>query len=197
VQISTHPVRIVSYTPQTINITLEKIVTRNLPIHLVETGDIAVGFETHDPLLSVTTATVTGPESQIRQVEEIRANLDLSGANKPIDKVINLQAVDVNGKVMEGIPLSPTSVKVTQEIVQKGGFRNVVVKVNLKGQVAEGYRLTNISVYPPIITVFSQDQKLVDNLPGMIWTKTWVSTYPMEYLSLETNLSGCRSILLP
>jgi YbbR domain-containing protein len=43
--------------------------------------------------------------------------------------------------------------------------------VVVRGQVASGYRLTNISVNPPAITVFSGDPTLVSALPGFVETE--------------------------
>jgi YbbR domain-containing protein len=45
-----------------------------------------------------------------------------------------------------------------------------VVKVVATGNVAPGYRVTNISVYPATVTVFSSDPRLVDSLPGYVET---------------------------
>jgi hypothetical protein len=36
---------------------------------------------------------------------------------------------------------------------------------------AAGYRLENISVFPPVITVFSTDPALVNALPGVVETQ--------------------------
>jgi YbbR domain-containing protein len=47
----------------------------------------------------------------------------------------------------------------------------VAVKVVVRGQVAAGYRLENISVFPPVITVFASDPELVNSLPGVVETQ--------------------------
>ena len=36
------------------------------------------------------------------------------------------------------------------------------------GYVADGYKLTNITVSPPTVTVFSSDPTLVNELPGYV-----------------------------
>jgi YbbR domain-containing protein len=63
------------------------------------------------------------------------------------------------------------------------------VKVNLKGQVASGYRVTDISVYPPIITVFSQNQQLVANLPGYVGTTEIALTGSKDDLDEQVDLN--------
>jgi YbbR domain-containing protein len=47
----------------------------------------------------------------------------------------------------------------------------VTVGGNTEILVASGYRVTNISVFPPTVTIFSADPKLVDEIPGYVETK--------------------------
>jgi len=173
ITIGIRPVEIVSYTPRTLNITLEALATKILPIHLVERGDLAIGYQGGPTTLDPTNATVTGRESLVNRIQEIRANLDLNGAKENINRLLNLFAVDASEVVVSGVTITPDRVNVSKEISQRGGYRNVVVKVMVAGQVASGYRVTNISVFPPTVTVFSADPRLVDNLPGYIETTTF------------------------
>jgi len=79
-----------------------------------------------------------------------------------------LTALDENGLRVSGVSISPERVNVRVEITQRGGYRNVTVKVLTSGQIASGYRLTNISANPLVVTVFSTDSELVNNLPGFV-----------------------------
>jgi YbbR domain-containing protein len=47
----------------------------------------------------------------------------------------------------------------------------MTVKVITSGQIASGYRLTNISANPLVITLFSTDPDLIATLPGFIETQ--------------------------
>jgi YbbR domain-containing protein len=47
----------------------------------------------------------------------------------------------------------------------------MVVRVVTTGQVAEGYRQTNITVSPPNILVFSPDVAMIEGLPGFVETE--------------------------
>ena len=58
----------------------------------------------------------------------------------------------------------------------------MVVKVASTGQVASGYRLTNISVFPPTVTVFSTNPSLVDRLPG------FVETSPLDLTGVKDDI---------
>ena len=45
IQIATRPVRLVSVTPQTFNLSLEKLVTTTLPVELTLNGEPAIGYQ--------------------------------------------------------------------------------------------------------------------------------------------------------
>jgi len=98
--------------------------------------------------------------------------MDINGAAESQRRAVKLNALDENGMLVEGVKLIPDTVSVNQIITLLGGYRNVVVKVVTQGELEEGYWLTNISVSPPNVIVFSADPQLVDALPGYVETET-------------------------
>lgn len=179
IQVGISPVEVVSYSPQTITVNLETLASRTFTIKYKPKGEPAVGYLADTPTFSQTTVTVAGPESLVNRVNEVRASLDLTQVRDSINRSVTLQALDANEQVVKDVTLSPERVQVNQSITQRGGYRNVVVKVVVIGQIANGYRLTNISAFPPAVTVFSSNPQLVNNLPG------YVETVPL-------NLNGAR-----
>jgi len=191
VQIVQRPVEIVSYSPSSVDVAMELLMNRSLPIKLETRGEPAVGYKAEIPILSKTNVTISGSESLVKRVQEVRAVLDLSQAQEDIERTLILQAQDSNDLPIIGITLNPDRVQVTQKISQRGGYRNVVVKVDTNGNIANGYRLTNISAYPPTVTVFSTDPKLVDNLPG------YVETAPINLAGMRDDKDIRVSLNLP
>lgn len=191
VQISVRPVRKIAQSPQSITVTLERLASKEFPIRVVTRGSPAVGYTADSPTLSQTSVTISGPESQVNRVAEVQAVLDLSQATETITRTINLVAVDANDNPINGLSLLPDRVTVKQNISQRFGYRNVVVKVVVLGQVASGYRLTNISVFPPAVTVFSADPQIVSDLPGFIETE------PLNINDLKDDLDISLSLNLP
>ncbi len=179
VQLDITPVRVVSYSPRTITLTLEELATVSLPVEIARKGDPAVGYEAGVPELDMESATVSGPKSLVDRVTQLRVVLDLTRANDTITRSLPVQALDANELSISGLTIVPNEVTVTQPVTQLGGYRNVVVKVVTIGQISSGYRLTTISVFPPAVTVFASNPSLVENLPG------YVETSPV-------NLSGAR-----
>jgi YbbR domain-containing protein len=191
VQVGVRPVEIVGYSPRSITVTMERLVSRSLPIDLVIRGVPSVGFQADEPQLSQEAVTISGPESLVNQVERVRAILDVSAAIDTIDRTIPLQAVDSSDTVVNGISLAPDQVEVTQTITQRFGYRNVVVKTVVSGEPSNGYRLTNISVFPPAVTVYSPDSLVISNLPG------FVETMPIDLSNLRDDLDINVALNLP
>ena len=169
-QIDARPVKVESYQPGEIEVDIEEIYSESFTIELIQPSSPSIGYEAGTPVLSRTTATVKGPSSQVDQVAAVRAVLDISQAKENIDTNLELKAVDENGLTISGVAISPAEINVKMEITQRGGYRNLPVKVATTGQIRSGYRLTDISSNPLVVTLFSTDTDLINNLPGFIET---------------------------
>jgi YbbR domain-containing protein len=191
VNIDTRPLKIIANNPTTITVTLEPLASVSLPIRLITSGEIEIGFQGGPVALSQISATISGPKSLVEKVKEITANLDVSQTRENINRSLLLMPIDENGNQVSGLTVSPERVTVTQSITQKGGYRTVVVKVLVTGQVANGYRLTNISAFPAVVTVFSTNPVLVDQLPG------YVETFPLSLVGLKDDVDVRLDLILP
>jgi YbbR domain-containing protein len=185
------PVRVVDVAPQEVTITLEPRAVKELPVTVVVQGQPALGFLADEVIVSPLVATVSGPESLVNEVAEIQAVLNVDGARETIDRQVDLQAVDDEGSVLSGLTIDPQFVAVEQNIRQATGYRDVAVKVETIGQPANGFRVTNISVTPLIVTLFSTDAQLIASLPG------FVSTMPLDLTNLDENLQTRLALALP
>ncbi len=192
VNVGIRPAEIVSYSPQTITVVLENLASKPFPIHLVRNGEPAIGFQAEDPTLGVTNATVTGPEPLIAGITEVRAVLNLGDAHQNINATIPIQAYNSDDATVDGVTINPSRVTVIQPITQRGGFRSdLVVKPVYQGKIASGYRLTNISVFPPAVTVFSTDPNRVNQLPG------YIETIPINLDGAKDDLEVPTGLNLP
>ena len=191
IQIPAQPVRIVTATPRTAIVTLEPLATRAFPVDLSITGEPAIGYQAGEPTLEPGEIMISGPQSKVEQIIQVRASINLDGVREGIDRTVTVQPLDENNQIVTGLGLNPTEVSVTLPISQQGGYRDLAVKVVVSGQVATGYRLANISVFPPVVTVFSGDPELVNSLPGVL------ETQPLDLENASDELSTRLAINLP
>jgi len=165
------PVRQGPVIPELVEITLEPLLTRTYPVNLEVTGEPAVGYQKGPLLVEPSSITVSGAASLVIQIEQVGASIDISGVTETIERNLSLVAVDQQGDPVSGVNITPAEVAVTQPIFLQGGYRNVIVRVETVGQPADGYKLTNITVSPLNVVVFSSDPQLVNDLPGYVETE--------------------------
>jgi YbbR domain-containing protein len=170
VQVNAQPVRILSTSLEFLDLVIEPLLFRTIPVEINLMGTPSIGYQAQPMQLSSVEIVVSGPESLVRQVSRISASLDISGIKQNVEADVNLRALDENNLAVEGLNLTPGMIKVTVPVIQKGGYRDLAVKVVVSGRVANGYRLTSILVNPPVVTVFSSNIDLINSLPGYVET---------------------------
>lgn len=185
------PVRKVQVSPEIVTLGLEPLVSRTYPVNLEISGDPAVGYQKGVPERDPSFVTVSGAAPLVDSIEEVRASLDISDASETIRANLPLLALDKTGEPVSGVVISPEEVGVTQPIYLQGGYRNVIVRVVTTGQPADGYKLTNITVSPLNVVVFSADPQLVNDLPG------YVETQPVDLTGAEDDLDTFVALNLP
>jgi len=185
------PVRYVSQNPTEVKIQIESLITATVPIMTEIRGEPSLGYEAETPEWSASQTQVSGRSSLVNQIAYTEAILDISGVTETIEQSFVLIPRDNDGKAVTGVTLTPDRVNVTQPITLKGGYRNMVVKVMTTGQVAEGYRQTNITVTPPNVMVFSADPALLNQLPG------YVETEILELTDATDDVEAVLALNLP
>jgi YbbR domain-containing protein len=191
VQVDARPVQIVSVTPNTVTFTLEALSAKTFPVDLSLAGVPAIGYQAGDASLDAAEVLVAGAQSQVQKVERARISINLGGIRENFDQTLKVEVLDENGQKVDGVNVSPETIQVTLPVTQQGGYRDVAVKVNMLGRVAGGYRLTEISVFPPVVTVFAADPELVRALPGV------VETQPLDLQSARQDISARVALNLP
>ncbi len=189
--ISVRPVQIIFTNPTTVAVKLEPLAIQTLPVRLSLSGQPAIGYQAGQVTIEPTEVIISGPQSLVDQVARAGVLIDLNDVGESIEQAMEIQIVDEQNVPVEGITINPESVHVSIPLSQRGGFRDVAVKVVVRGQVAAGYRLENISVFPPVITVFAVDPELVSELPGV------VDTQPLELQDAKQDITTRLALNLP
>ena len=189
VSIGLSPAEVVRINPATVFFKLENVVTETFPIQIKMIGNPAIGFEVQTPELSEEFATVSGPQSLINSIEQIVAEVNIVDASEDIQRILDVNAYDAENVLVEGVNINPNTVLVSIPVSQRGGYRTVVVRIVTTGQIAPGYRLTNIFAVPPTVTIFSSDPNLVESIPGFVETRPISLNGANEDLELRVSLN--------
>ncbi|MEK6221481.1 MAG: CdaR family protein [Chloroflexota bacterium] len=185
------PVGILSVEPSFLQVQLEPLVIQQKNIRPLKVGEPALGFEEGTLTLTTNLAQISGPQSLIELVDQVVAEYDISGSRESINLEIELRPVNVDGQFVSGVMIVPERINIVQQVSQAGGYRDVAVKVETSGQLASGYRVTNISVSPPTVTVFSSNPELVAEMPG------FVSTDSLDIADADDDLEVRITLSLP
>ncbi|MBN1535844.1 MAG: hypothetical protein JW908_03850 [Anaerolineales bacterium] len=191
VQVAANPNQVIKVEPEEVNLTLERLITKTFPVEMSINGEPALGYRKGSVTVSPDEVKVSGPASEVSKVVNVVASLDIDGVNETVRKNVDVDCLGENGEFISEIDVSPATVLASQQISLLGGYRNVVVKVSTEGQVTSGYWVTNISVSPPNVTVFSSDPQLVNQLPGYVETK------PVDLTGLSDDVDIRATLDLP
>jgi YbbR domain-containing protein len=191
VNISLSPAEVVRIDPSTIFVKLDSIISQQFEVQVNMIGNPAIGFDVEAPELSNETVTISGPESVVNSINQVVAEVNIVDASEDIQRTVDLVAFDAQGNEVQGLTMNPNSVQVSIPVSQRGGYRTVVVRIVTSGQIASGYRLTNIFSNPPTVTIFSSDPELVDSIPG------FVETTPINLNGADDDMEIRVSLNLP
>lgn len=183
--------RVVGIKPGVIEVVLEREITREAAINLRVSGEPAVGYAASTPRLTPEVATITGPESLVESVSEVTGSISLNNLRDSLTQDVTLRAVDSEGRTVAGLTVAPEQARVAVSVRQLGGYRDVAIRANLDGQVAAGYRITNITTAPAVVTVFAENPQLVEALPG------FVETEPLDITGASANIAASLPLALP
>jgi YbbR domain-containing protein len=189
--ISERPYQLILANPTAVTVNLESLESRTFPLVLSLSGQPAAGYQAGDATMDLTEVAISGPDSLVGKVARARVLINLDGIRETIDESLAIEIVDAENIPLPGLTINPQSVRVTIPIIQQGGYRDVAVKVIVQGQQAAGYRIENISVFPPVVTVFAEEPSLVNELPGV------VETQPLDLQDRNEDISTRLSLDLP
>jgi len=190
-QVTVRPVQILFVNPRTVTVHLEAIDNKTLPLTLSLGGQPAAGYQAGDPTMDAKEVTIAGPQSVVKDAVRARVIVNLDGVRDGIDELTPIEIINSKNEVLHGLTITPESTKVNVPISLQGGFRDLAVKVVVQGQQAAGYRIENISVFPPVITVFSSDPTVVGSMPGV------VETQPLDLQDAKEDIATRLSLSLP
>lgn len=191
VEITPKLAKIVAQDPLQVTIRLEALISKTFDVELSLIGKPPLGYQADTPVIEPSQITVSGPESLVNKVQTIRTQVDISSAVETVERLLNVSALDENGRVVNGVTLTPTTINGSVPIRLQGGYRNVIVKVVTTGIVASGYRLTNYLVTPDSLVVFSSNPRLVEQLPG------YIETIPLDLTGADNDFEVLLELNLP
>ncbi|MEE8163474.1 MAG: CdaR family protein [Anaerolineae bacterium] len=160
-------VKILEVQPPEVSIRLEEYREKELAVQAKVMDNPPLGYIGRTPVVTPSKAKVSGPASMVDQVSELVAEIYLRGAKEAVERPVDLLARNEEGEAVGWVDIAPFEVMVWVPIEQRLGYKEVSVRPMLEGQVAPGYRISNVSVEPSNATIFGSPL-VIEGIPGSL-----------------------------
>ncbi len=178
--------------PENVDVRLDKLISREIPVVLNIRGSVARGHTQGTPLIDPETVTVVGTAEQVNPLNTARATIFLDNTRDTFSASPFLVFYDRTGQIasVSGLDsVSDESVSVTIPVEESADFAEKIIDVDWSGSPAEGYRLLGISVDPP--------SALLQGSPSRLNALTQVTTEPIDITGLTETFSQPVTLDLP
>lgn len=170
VAVRKQPTRVIQVDPSYVTVQLDVRAQRTVPVRVNLAGEPALGYLQRTPSITPREVNVDGPEQYVAQVAEAMAEVSIQDVSSDVEGKFPLRLLDRAGATVPYVVASPDMVEVRVPIELSSYYRPLPVKVVITGQVAADYRISGISVDPPIVTIFGPPD-IIAALPGYVETE--------------------------
>jgi YbbR domain-containing protein len=184
----TEGVEVLSYTPTTVAVALDRLGQREVPV-VVERGQVPDGLSIGTPRVSERTVVAAGPESQLGRVERAVARVQIFDTGIDIQRQVDLVPVDVDGAQVPSVELEPATVTVEIDVRTVETSKTVAVRPQVTGSVAPGFEIASLTSAPSVVTLFG--------MPDELALVNQVSTEPLSIGGLTESTSIEAQLDLP
>ena len=164
-----------SKSPAAVEIRIEIMDSRELPVEVKLNGTLEDGTYLSEPLLSAETVRVTGPASLVNTVVSVRASVDAEDIMANPDVTAELICYNANGVPVKGVSTDPEEIVVSYALHD---MKQVPLQVEITGNPAPGYQVGEVICSPRYAALIGNAEELAD----------------LVYLQLDSiNVSGRSS----
>ena len=151
--IEIHPV------DETMNLTIEDKVDRELSIKAIANGDVAEGYAIGGLKVTPNIIRISGPQSIIDRVTEVRASIDTRGVSANLKKTVTPVCINAYNESMADRPIELSVSEVTVELTVYP-TKTIPVKLNTLGSPASDYSIVELNYKPQEVTVAGPEDVL-------------------------------------
>ena len=160
--------------PETVSVTLDKIVRRAVRIDLIVTGSASAGYTVGKISQSANTTVIEGPESRVAEVDRVIGYVGLSGNRDDFTLQVPLTPINSDGKAVDDVELLARTVEVSVQLAR--GLTRKIVSVHpvLDDVLPEGFTLGEVQVEPTKIEI-AGDAALISKVASIDTEKIVIS----------------------
>lgn len=145
-----------------VQVTIDDSTQKSLDIEFKSEGKVKDGFAALHSVSSITKAVVTGPKIYTDLVHSVSAKYSVDNLSTDLKTKIKLEALDVNGKTVNGVIINPSSIDVTIPIKK---VKSVDVIINTISTLPMGGVKSVLPVNPKID--IAGDSSVIDSITSL------------------------------
>lgn len=147
-----------SFSPTFVNVSVDAVEEKTLPITTNFVGQIADGYVAKEPEYNTSEVVVRGAATKLSQVEKVIANINIDGVNSDFSASIEPVVVNANAEEMSDFLLEPAMVKTDLTV-----YATKIIKINepvSKGELDKDLILEGIDWSPKEIKLVGREEEL-------------------------------------
>ena len=180
---------ITSINPKKIFVTIEPIITKELPVNLEIEGLPGNDYVVDSYIIEPDTITVIAPENYISDIKQVTAQLKLNGETSSFTRDITVTIPSMRSDLLQSITISPSKVEVAVTISTEGESKTVGINPVVSGQPENGYYVSAITTTPATLNITGP--------ASILSTINSVSTETVDISNLTDNQTYSVPIVLP
>ena len=184
--------------PASIRLTVEKRLSKEIPVHVVFTGAVPEEFiaDTENVVLDYNVVNIKGPASVVEKVTQARVDIDLEDRTESLSETYRFSLCDDEDNPVDVEQITTDVAEVHLEVkIQR--YKEIPLKLNViyGGGATEGY--TRYEIKPTSIRVSGSEAVLADLTEITLGTVNFAElmentrlTFPINLPEGVTNLTG-------
>ena len=142
---------------ESLKVILEQKISVQKSVQANIMGNPSQGLAAMAPMVAPNDVVIMGAESQVNKIKTVRVDVDIASVNMEVKKILPVRVLDENGKDIQNITIEPSNVEVS---IPVENTKRVRLQMDVSGQPAAGYMISNISVQPEEILITGKQQAL-------------------------------------
>ena len=184
-------VQVLDFEPRVIVLDLDRVATKAVPIRAVLLN-VPEGFETGEPIVEESTATVRGPLSIVSRVTAAHAQVTIDGSGIDVNQLVTLVPVDDQGAAISSavrVDVEPAQVRVRVPIFTDRRSKTLPIRPNVIGTPAAGFEVASVEVDPAVASVEGD----ANDLAGL----DRADTQPIDVAGASSTVTQTVGLALP
>lgn len=174
---------VIDYFPKTIEVNIDKLIEKQMPISIELSGDPVEGYADGEINISPDEVLVKGPKSIVNTVDRVVATVSVDGEGKDFNTSVPMKLLNEDNEEITSLEKEPNTVNVDVSILK---LKNVEIEPVIEGHPIVNHQIGEIEVSPKNITI-KGPVDIIDDI-DVVKTKPIDISYENKNVESEVEL---------